>query len=159
MVWVSVSGGCPCTQQWVVITPNLTLPITLDCGTNNRKLLVKILTIWAGVMNVLVMTITYEFLEMFIQAFKRRWPKALLQFEDFAINHATPLLEKYRDELCNFNDDIQGTAGVTAATLMAAAKAADKSIENLKVAFLGAGSAGCGIAEQIIRLMERSWSV
>ena len=134
------------------ITPNLTLPITLDCGTNNKKLLED--PNYLGWRHERIGDDDYyEFLEMFIQALKRRWPNALLQFEDFAINHATPLLEKYRDELCTFNDDIQGTAGVTAATLMAAAKAAGKSIEDLSVAFLGAGSAGCGIAEQIIRLM------
>ncbi|KEQ18414.1 NAD-dependent malic enzyme [Endozoicomonas numazuensis] len=134
------------------ITPNLTLPITLDCGTNNKKLLED--PNYLGWRHERIGDDDYyEFLELFIQALKRRWPNALLQFEDFAINHATPLLEKYRDELCTFNDDIQGTAGVTAATLMAAAKAAGKSIEDLSVAFLGAGSAGCGIAEQIIRLM------
>ena len=134
------------------ITPNQTLPIMLDCGTNNQKLLED--PNYLGWRHERIDDDQYyEFLERFIQALKRRWPNALLQFEDFAINHATPLLEKYRDELCSFNDDIQGTAGVTAATLLAAAKAADKSIEDMKVAFLGAGSAGCGIAEQIIRLM------
>ncbi|WOG28355.1 NAD-dependent malic enzyme [Endozoicomonas sp. 8E] len=134
------------------ITPNLTLPITLDCGTNNKKLLED--PNYLGWRHERIGEDDYfEFVEMFIQALKRRWPNALLQFEDFAINHATPLLEEYRDQLCTFNDDIQGTAGVTAATLMAAAKAAGKSIEDLSVAFLGGGSAGCGIAEQIIRLM------
>lgn len=134
------------------ITPNLSLPIALDCGTNNRKLLDD--PNYLGWRHERIDEDEYyEFVDMFIQALKRRWPKALLQFEDFAINHATPLLEKYREELCSFNDDIQGTAGVTAATMVAAAKAANKSIEDLKIAFLGAGSAGCGIAEQIIRLM------
>ena len=134
------------------ITPNLTLPIALDCGTNNQKLLDD--PNYLGWRHPRINDDEYyEFVELFIKALKRRWPNALLQFEDFAINHATPLLETYRDELCTFNDDIQGTAGVTAATLVAAAKASGKSIENLKVAFLGAGSAGCGIAEQIIRLM------
>ena len=134
------------------ITPNQTLPIMLDCGTNNQKLLED--PNYLGWRHERIDDEQYyEFVESFILALKRRWPNALLQFEDFAINHATPLLEKYRDELCSFNDDIQGTAGVTAATLLAAAKAADKSIEDMKVAFLGAGSAGCGIAEQIVRLM------
>ncbi|AMO54582.1 malate dehydrogenase [Endozoicomonas montiporae] len=134
------------------ITPNQTLPIMLDCGTNNQKLLED--PNYLGWRHERIDDEQYyEFVESFIKALKRRWPNALLQFEDFAINHATPLLEKYRDELCSFNDDIQGTAGVTAATLLAAAKAADKSIEDMKIAFLGAGSAGCGIAEQIIRLM------
>ena len=134
------------------ITPNQTLPIMLDCGTNNQKLLED--PNYLGWRHARIDDEQYyEFVESFIKALKRRWPNALLQFEDFAINHATPLLETYRDELCSFNDDIQGTAGVTAATLLAAAKAADKSIEDMNVAFLGAGSAGCGIAEQIIRLM------
>ena len=134
------------------ITPNQTLPIMLDCGTNNQKLLED--PNYLGWRHKRIDDDQYyEFVESFILALKRRWPNALLQFEDFAINHATPLLEKYRDELCSFNDDIQGTAGVTAATLLAAAKAAGKSIEDMKVAFLGAGSAGCGIAEQIVRLM------
>ena len=134
------------------ITPNQTLPIMLDCGTNNQKLLED--PNYLGWRHERINDEQYfEFVESFILALKRRWPNALLQFEDFAINHATPLLEKYRSQLCSFNDDIQGTAGVTAATLLAAAKAADKSIENMKVAFLGAGSAGCGIAEQIVRLM------
>ncbi|WP_422472939.1 NAD-dependent malic enzyme [Endozoicomonas sp. ALB032] len=134
------------------ITPNLTMPIALDCGTNNKKLLKD--PNYLGWRHERIGEDDYfEFVDMFIQTLKRRWPNALLQFEDFAINHATPLLEKYRDQLCTFNDDIQGTAAVTAATLMAAAKAAGKSIEDLSVAFLGGGSAGCGIAEQIIRLM------
>ncbi|MGI9275500.1 MAG: NAD-dependent malic enzyme [Endozoicomonas sp.] len=134
------------------ITPNQTLPITLDCGTNNQKLLDD--PAYLGWRHKRIGDDEYfEFVDNFIQALKRRWPNALLQFEDFAINHATPLLEKYQDELCCFNDDIQGTAAVTAATLLSAARAADKPIEQMKVAFLGAGSAGCGIAEQIIRLM------
>ena len=134
------------------ITPNQTLPITLDCGTNNQKLLDD--PAYLGWRHRRINDGEYyEFVDSFIQALKRRWPNALLQFEDFAINHATPLLVKYQDELCCFNDDIQGTAAVTAATMLSAARAADKSIEEMRIAFLGAGSAGCGIAEQIIRLM------
>ncbi|WP_263081485.1 NAD-dependent malic enzyme [Endozoicomonas sp. Mp262] len=134
------------------ISPNQTLPIMLDCGTNNQKLLDD-----PNYLGWRHQRITddqyYEFVDLFIQALKRRWPEALLQFEDFAITHATPLLEKYREQLCCFNDDIQGTAGVTAASLLAAGKVAGKSIEDMKIAFLGAGSAGCGIAEQLVRLM------
>ncbi len=134
------------------ISPNKTLPIALDCGTNNRHLLED--SNYLGWRHERINDDEYyEFLDLFIQALKRRWPKALLQFEDFAINHATPLLEKYRDQLCSFNDDIQGTAAVTGASLLAAAKAAGKPLEDMKIAFLGAGSAGCGIAEQLVRLM------
>lgn len=134
------------------IAPNKTLPIALDCGTNSHQLLND--PNYLGWRHERISDDEYyAFLEEFICAVKRRWPKALLQFEDFAINHATPLLEKYRDALCCFNDDIQGTAAVTTASLLAAANAAGKSLEEMTVAFLGAGSAGCGIAEQLIRLM------
>jgi malate dehydrogenase (oxaloacetate-decarboxylating) len=77
----------------------------------------------------------------------------LLQFEDFAQTHASPLLERYRDELCTFNDDIQGTAAVTGGTLMAATEVAGSRMSEQTIVFLGAGSAGCGIAEQMIRTM------
>lgn len=134
------------------VMPNLTLPITLDCGTNNQELLDD--PNYLGWRHPRISDEQYyEFVDMFIQALKRRWPNVLLQFEDFAINHATPLLEKYRDDLCSFNDDIQGTAAVAAGTLLAAAQSIGKSITDMRIAFLGAGSSGCGIAEQIIRLM------
>ncbi|MCE1787275.1 NAD-dependent malic enzyme, partial [Enterobacter hormaechei] len=90
----------------------------------------------------------------FIQAVKRRWPNVLLQFEDFAQNNAMPLLTRYRDELCCFNDDIQGTAAVALGSLIAASHAAGHQLKDQTVAFLGAGSAGCGIAEQIIAQMK-----
>ena len=134
------------------IAPNKTLPIVLDCGTNNQSLLDD--SNYLGWRHERLNDDEYyEFVDMFIKAVKRRWPNVLLQFEDFAINHATPLLEKYRNDICSFNDDIQGTAGVTAASMLAAARACGKSLESMRVAFLGAGSAGCGIADQLIRLM------
>lgn len=79
----------------------------------------------------------------------------LLQFEDFAQKNAMPLLNRYRDEICCFNDDIQGTAAVTVGTLIAASRAAGSQLSNQKIVFLGAGSAGCGIAEQIIAQTQR----
>jgi len=81
------------------------------------------------------------------------WPQVLLQFEDFAQPNAMPLLKKYRNEICCFNDDIQGTASVTVGTLLAACRSKGVRLSQLKVAFVGAGSAGCGIAEQIISQM------
>lgn len=90
---------------------------------------------------------------MVIQAIQQRWPDALIQFEDFAQKNAMPLLEKYRDRICCFNDDIQGTAAVSVGSLIAASRAAGKQLKDQVVAFLGAGSAGCGIAEQIIKQM------
>jgi len=94
-----------------------------------------------------------EFLSLFIDAVKRRWPQVLLQFEDFAQPNAMPLLSRYRDQICCFNDDIQGTASVTVGTLLAACRSKGVKLSQLNVAFVGAGSAGCGIAEQIISQM------
>jgi len=94
-----------------------------------------------------------EFLELFISAVKRRWPNVLLQFEDFAQPNAMPLLKRYKDRICCFNDDIQGTAAVTVGTLLAACRSKGAKLSEQKVAFVGAGSAGCGIAEQIISQM------
>ncbi len=136
------------------ISPAYTLPITLDVGTNNEQLLND--PLYMGWRNKRISGDEYyEFVEKFIRAVKRRWPKTLLQFEDFAATNATPLLEKYRDRLCCFNDDIQGTAAVTVGTLLAACKNTGRQLKDQRIVFLGAGSAGCGIAEQIIAQMKR----
>ncbi len=136
------------------ISPAYTQPITLDVGTNNEELLNDPLYMgWRH--KRITGDEYYEFVEKFIQAVLRRWPNALLQFEDFAAHHATPLLEKYRDRLCCFNDDIQGTAAVTVGTLLAACKNSGRQLKDQRIVFLGAGSAGCGIAEQIIEQMKR----
>lgn len=95
----------------------------------------------------------YEFIEAVMQAIHRRWPEALIQFEDFAQKNAMPILERYKDKYCCFNDDIQGTAAVTVGSLLAACKAAHSKLSEQRVAFLGAGSAGCGIAEAIVAQM------
>ncbi|KGJ94137.1 NAD-dependent malic enzyme [Colwellia psychrerythraea] len=134
------------------ISPAYTLPIMLDVGTNNEKLLND--PMYMGARHKRIEQKQYdEFIELFVQAVKRRWPQALLQFEDFAQNNATPLLTRYRNELCCFNDDIQGTACVTAGTLLAACRSKKEKLSEQKVVFVGAGSAGCGIAEQIIACM------
>lgn len=134
------------------ISPAHTLPITLDVGTNNEKLLND--PMYMGARHKRIPQQQYdEFLDLFIQAVKRRWPSVLLQFEDFAQNNATPLLMRYRNELCCFNDDIQGTACVTVGTLLAACRSKKEKLSNQIIVFVGAGSAGCGIAEQIIASM------
>ncbi len=139
----SVCGG---------IDPATTLPITLDVGTNNEERIKD--PLYVGWRHARIEGEQYyEFLDQFVQAVKRKWPQVILQFEDFALTHATPLLEKYRDQLCSFNDDIQGTAAVTVGTLISAVKTAGLSLGEQNVVFLGAGSAGCGIAEQIIAAM------
>jgi malate dehydrogenase (oxaloacetate-decarboxylating) len=134
------------------ISPAYTLPITLDVGTNNQQLLND--PIYMGWREPRISGDEYyTFVEMVIQAIQQRWPDALIQFEDFAQKNAMPLLEKYRDRICCFNDDIQGTAAVSVGSLIAASRAAGKQLKDQVVAFLGAGSAGCGIAEQIIKQM------
>jgi malate dehydrogenase (oxaloacetate-decarboxylating) len=134
------------------IDPATTLPIVLDVGTNNEERLRDPLYIGWRHERVSGQDY-YDFVDSFVQAVKRKWPDVLLQFEDFAQTHASPLLERYRDELCPFNDDIQGTAAVTVGTLLAASKVAGMDVVDQTVVFLGAGSAGCGIAEQMIRTM------
>ena len=94
-----------------------------------------------------------KFVDDFMQAIKRRWPDALIQFEDFAQKNAMPLLERYKDKVCCFNDDIQGTAAVTVGSLIAACHAAGSKLSEQRITFVGAGSAGCGIAEAIIAQM------
>lgn len=136
------------------ISPAYTLPISLDLGTNNQKLLDD--PRYMGWRHERVTGDDYNaFVADFITAVKRRWPKALIQFEDFAQANAMPLLERYRDEVCCFNDDIQGTASVVVATLMAACKAKGEKLSDQRVTFLGAGSAGCGIAEMIVVAMVK----
>jgi len=97
----------------------------------------------------------FKFVDRFIQVVKERWPYAIVQFEDFAQGNATPLLKKYQDKLCCFNDDIQGTACVTVGTLLAACSAQKTSLKDHRVVFAGAGSAGCGIATQIVAHMMK----
>lgn len=134
------------------ISPAYTLPIVLDVGTNNPDLLKD--PMYMGWRHERISgDAYYEFVDLFVQAVLRRWPKVLLQFEDFAQHTALPLLEKYRDKLCCFNDDIQGTAAVAVGTLWAACKAKGEKLSDQTVTFLGAGSAGCGIAEQIVSAM------
>ena len=135
------------------ISPAYTLPIMLDVGTNNKALLDD--PMYMGWRHERVSQEEYdEFMATFIAAVKRRWPNVLLQFEDFAQANAMPLLDKYRDELCCFNDDVQGTASVVVGTLMAGCQAREQTIADQRVVFVGGGSAGCGIAEQVVVAMQ-----
>ena len=141
----SVCGG---------IDPATTLPIVLDVGTNNAELIAD--PLYIGWRHERITGQDYDdFIEAFVAAVKKRYPNVLLQWEDFAQQHASPILERYRDQLCTFNDDIQGTAAVAAGTLMAACRVAGSRPSEQRVVMFGAGSAGCGIAEQIIRGMVR----
>lgn len=134
------------------ISPAYTLPVCLDVGTNNEKLLAD--PMYMGSRHKRIDEDEYNaFVDQFMTAVRRRWPDAMIQFEDFAQPNATPLLQKYRHTYCCFNDDIQGTAAVTVGTLLAACRSIGTSLKDQNVVFVGAGSAGCGIAEQIIQQM------
>lgn len=134
------------------ISPAYTLPIMLDVGTDNEKLLND--PMYMGARHKRIRGKEYDdFIETFIRSVQRRWPDAMIQFEDFAQPNAMPILQRYRDQICCFNDDIQGTAAVTVGTLLAACKSKGERLRDQRIAFVGAGSAGCGIAEQIIDQM------
>ena len=135
------------------IDPSCTLPVLLDAGTNNERSLED--PLYIGWRNKRIAGKDYdEFVDLFVQAVRRRWPNVLLQFEDFAKGTASPLLERYRDQLCTFNDDIQGTAAVAAGTLFSALEQTGGVLGEQNILFAGSGSAGCGIAEQLVATMR-----
>ncbi|MDF2940203.1 MAG: sfcA [Gammaproteobacteria bacterium] len=140
------------------IDPVTTLPILLDTGTNNVDLLED--PLYMGWRHERVRGKEYdEFVEMFVKAVKKRWPHVLLQWEDFAQINANPILARYKDQLCTFNDDIQGTASVAAGTLLAAMRVTGTSLKDQRICLFGAGSAGCGISELLVHiLMEEGLS-
>lgn len=130
------------------IHPATTLPIILDVGTDNPDCLND--PLYIGWRHERVRGPAYDdFVEAFVTAVQDRWPHVLLQWEDFARNNATRLLERYRDRLCTFNDDIQGTAAVACGALFATTHVTGIRMADQRIAILGAGSAGCGIAQLI----------
>ena len=134
------------------IPPGATLPILLDTGTDNKALLSD--PLYLGWRHERVRGQQYdEFVESFVQAVTRLFPNVLLQWEDFSKNNATRLLERYRDRLCTFNDDIQGTGAVTLAGLLAAAEVTGSKISKQRIVVLGAGSSATGISDQIVSAM------
>jgi malate dehydrogenase (oxaloacetate-decarboxylating) len=133
--------------------PATTLPILLDVGTDNPDCLSD--PLYVGWRHERVRGQEYDdFIEAFVAAVVKRWPNVLLQWEDFAKNNATRLLERYRDLLCTFNDDVQGTAAVATGALLAAVNVTGVPLTEQRVAVLGAGSAGCGIAALIRAAMR-----
>lgn len=134
------------------IAPQATLPVTLDVGTNNTELLDD--PLYIGLPMPRLRGEAYDALiEEFVQAVQRRFPHALIQFEDFGNKNAFRLLEKYRTRVVTFNDDIQGTAAVTLAGLFAAVKLTGVPLAQQKLVFLGAGEAGIGIGELIVQAL------
>lgn len=134
------------------IHPNRTLPVLLDVGTNNELLLKD--PLYIGWRHRRVTGKEYDdFVQAFVAAVKKRYPNVLLQWEDFAKPHAKPLLDRYRNEICSFNDDIQGTASVVLAALLSAVKSLKQKLKDQRIAVFGGGGAGIGICKQLLGAM------
>jgi malate dehydrogenase (oxaloacetate-decarboxylating) len=137
------------------IHPARTLPVVLDVGTNNEDRLKA--PEYLGWRHERVSgDAYYQFVELFVQALKRELPRTCLQWEDFANPHARPLLDRYRDQLLTFNDDIQGTAAVVLGALIGAVKASGGSMKDQEIVFFGAGAAGIGVADYLREAMVES---
>ena len=135
------------------IHPEHCLPILLDVGTDNADRLKS--PIYIGWRHQRVRGEEYDaFVDSFVQSVKKRWPHVLLQWEDFAGTNAARFLAQYRDQLCTFNDDIQGTAAVTAATLLSAINVTGVPLEQQKIVVVGFGSAGIGISDLLAKFIE-----
>jgi len=134
------------------VPPQHCLPIVLDVGTNNQNLLGD--PFYLGLRQGRVRGAEYDaFIEEFVAAVQQLYPKCCIQWEDFANPNAVPILARYRDEICTFNDDIQGTAGVALAGVYAALRLTGQKLSEQRFLFLGAGSAATGIAELISQAM------
>ncbi len=137
------------------IHPQECLPVLLDVGTDNMALLED--PVYIGWRHHRLRGAEYDdFVEAFVSAVIERWPHVLLQWEDFAGNNAGRLLERYRDRLCTFNDDIQGTAAVAVGTLLAAINVTGTPLTEQRIALFGAGSAGIGIASLMLTAMQEA---
>lgn len=136
------------------VNPINLLPIVLDVGTNNEALLKD--DMYLGWRHERLRGEKYdELVELFVRAVKKRYPNLLLHWEDFGKVNARRLLDKYRTELCSFNDDIQGTAAVALAALITATKRTRTKFCDQRVVVYGAGTAGVGIADEIVSAMVR----
>jgi malate dehydrogenase (oxaloacetate-decarboxylating)(NADP+) len=132
------------------IPPENCLPVMLDVGTNNQELLDDVLYI--GYPHKRINKKKYlELVDEFVQAVQKRYPDALIQFEDFLTPNAYELLNKYRDQVLCFNDDIQGTAAVALAGVYASTRITNNKFSDLRIMFLGAGSAATGIADLMVK--------
>ncbi|MGE4337956.1 MAG: NAD-dependent malic enzyme [Pigmentiphaga sp.] len=134
------------------VPPKVTLPITLDVGTNNQTLLGD--PLYLGLKQPRATGAEYDdFIEAFVAAVQKVFPQACIQFEDFAFPHAAPILARYRDRVCCFNDDIQGTASVALAGIITALRITHKPLTDQRVLFFGAGTAGAGIAGLLVKAL------
>jgi malate dehydrogenase (oxaloacetate-decarboxylating)(NADP+) len=136
------------------VPPNYCLPIVLDVGTNNQALLDD--PLYLGLRQPRVRGDEYlAFVDEFVGAVQALYPKCCIQWEDFANFNAVPILARYREKICTFNDDIQGTAGVALAGIFSALRITGQKLADQRFLFLGGGSAGTGIAELISLAMSR----
>ncbi|MGC1356885.1 MAG: NAD-dependent malic enzyme [Xanthobacteraceae bacterium] len=132
--------------------PSTTLPILLDVGTDSRELLAD--PLYIGWRHERIRGADYDaFVSAFVEAVRARWPHVLLHWEDFALRNANRLLAQYRDQVCSFNDDIQGTAAIAVGAILAAVNVTGVPLTEQRVAVLGAGSAGTGICALLLRAM------
>ncbi|RGP81215.1 malate dehydrogenase oxaloacetate-decarboxylating [Fusarium longipes] len=130
------------------VHPNRTLPVVLDCGTDNKDLLDD--ELYLGLKQKRVRGEEYDkFVDKFVQSARKLYPNAYIHFEDFGLSNARKILERYRPEFACFNDDVQGTGCVTLAAIMSGLHASNQKLKNLCMVVFGSGSAGLGIADQV----------
>lgn len=136
------------------VPPQYCLPITLDVGTNNQKLVDD--PLYLGLRECRVRGEAYDaFVDEFVEAAQALWPRCCIQWEDFANLNAVPVLARWRERICTFNDDIQGTASVGLAGLLAALRITGGKLTEQRLLFLGGGSAGSGIADLVSQAMAQ----
>jgi malate dehydrogenase (oxaloacetate-decarboxylating) len=134
------------------VRPSTTLPVLLDVGTDNRALLED--PLYLGWRQERVRGSGYDnFIAVFVDAVKQRWPHILLHWEDFALANANRMLATYRERLCTFNDDIQGTAAIAVGAILSAINVTGLPVTEQRIAVLGAGTAGTGICALLLRAM------
>jgi len=136
------------------IDPARAIPVMLDVGTNRESLLSD--PMYIGNRHARVRGERYDaFIDAYVRAATRLFPNALLQWEDFAPGNGRRILEKYRDRICVFNDDMQGTGAITLAAAISAVRVCGTLLRNQRVVIFGAGTAGIGVADQIRDAMVR----
>ncbi|KAM0345553.1 hypothetical protein ACHAPU_006482 [Fusarium lateritium] len=130
------------------VHPNRTLPVVLDCGTDNKALLDD--ELYLGLKEKRVRGEEYaKFVDTFVQSARKLYPKAYIHFEDFGLSNARKILERYRPDFACFNDDVQGTGCVTLAAIMSGLHVSEQKLQDVRMVVFGSGSAGLGIADQV----------